>query len=150
MFPRVATIEELKREYRRLVMIHHPDRGGSETAMKRLNAEYETLFKALKLSGGEKEKAHDIDDGFREIIVSVASVPGVVVEVCGSWVWISGDTKPVKDSLKESGFKWASKKRMWYWTPTPGRKRSRGMSMDWIRSKYGSSRVYGEESAALA
>ncbi|NCC84686.1 MAG: J domain-containing protein [Clostridia bacterium] len=151
MFPRVSSIEELKREYRRLVMIHHPDRGGSEDAMKRLNEEYETLFKALKLSGGDRERSHEVNDGFREIIISVASVPGVVVEVCGSWVWVSGDTRPVKDTIKEAGFKWAAKKRMWYWTPTPERKhRRRTMTMDWIRERYGSSRVRGEESAALA
>lgn len=146
----IRTIEELKREYRRLVMIHHPDRGGSEDAMKILNAEYEHLFTALKNGGGEKEKAHDLDDGFREIIYRVASVPGVTVEVCGSWIWVSGDTKPVKEILKEAGLRWASKKKMWYWSPEPKRRRGPGQSMEWIRERYGSSRVKGEELGALA
>ena len=144
------TIEDLKREYRRLVMIHHPDRGGSEAAMKCLNAEYEHLFKRLKSAGGEREKAHDIDDGFREVMYRVASVPGVTVEICGSWVWITGDTKPVREILKEAGLRWASKKKAWYWSPEPKRRRGPGMPMDWIRERYGSSRVQGEELNSLA
>lgn len=31
-------------------------------------------------------------------------------------VWISGNTYPVKDSLKADGFKWSAKKRAW-WMP---------------------------------
>lgn len=31
-------------------------------------------------------------------------------------VWISGNTYPVKDSLKADGFKWSAKKRAWWMT----------------------------------
>lgn len=29
-------------------------------------------------------------------------------------VWVSGNTYPVKDSLKADGFKWSAKKRAWW------------------------------------
>lgn len=32
------------------------------------------------------------------------------IEVCGSWLWISGDTKPNKDVLKAAGLWYAPKK----------------------------------------
>lgn len=44
MFENVKNLEELKAEYRRLAMIHHPDQGGSEEEMKRVNSEYDRLF----------------------------------------------------------------------------------------------------------
>ena len=40
-FNNCNTLDELKKEYRRLAMIHHPDRGGDLETMKTINAEYE-------------------------------------------------------------------------------------------------------------
>ena len=36
----VSDVKELKRTYRRLAMIHHPDKGGSIELMQRINEEY--------------------------------------------------------------------------------------------------------------
>lgn len=48
-FTNCATLDDLKKEFRRLCMIHHPDRGGDTATMAAINAEYEALFPALKL-----------------------------------------------------------------------------------------------------
>ena len=46
-----------------------------------------------------------------------------------------------KTTLKEAGFQWASKKKLWYYRPEQYRSRARGnVDMDDIRTKYGSSR----------
>lgn len=45
-FYNVATLEELRGQYRKLVMIHHPDKGGKTEEMQELNAEY-TRFLAF-------------------------------------------------------------------------------------------------------
>ena len=66
---------------------------------------------------------------------------GVIVEQCGSWLWFSGNTKPNKDILKNSGCWWHNKKQMWYWKPEDQHRRfssKRNISMDEIREKYGS------------
>jgi multiple sugar transport system permease protein len=42
--PEPRTLEELKKLYRTLTKIHHPDCGGTNDDMKVVNAEYKTLF----------------------------------------------------------------------------------------------------------
>jgi hypothetical protein len=62
----------------------------------------------------------------------------LAVEVCGNWVWVSGDTKPHKDALKAAGFKWAPKKANWFFKPSSCKKYFRGTTpMDEIRVKHG-------------
>ena len=67
------------------------------------------------------------------------------LEVCGSWLWIDGETYKHKDVLRQAGCKWAVKKRMWYWKPAnysrPWFKSSREYSLDDIRNEHGSLRV---------
>ena len=48
-FTTCTTLDELKKEYRRLAMANHPDRGGDEATMKAINAEYDAVFPAFKL-----------------------------------------------------------------------------------------------------
>lgn len=44
------TLDELKKEYRRLAMIHHPDVGGDTATMQAINAEYDAVFPAEELA----------------------------------------------------------------------------------------------------
>ena len=55
--PDFASIVEIKKAYRILAMKHHPDRGGDEEAMKKINAAYQILSEKkaeydAKLKGG--------------------------------------------------------------------------------------------------
>ena len=47
-FQGITTLKELRKEYRRLVVKHHPDNGGSEDMIKEINSEYDILFKRMK------------------------------------------------------------------------------------------------------
>lgn len=38
----------------------------------------------------------------------------IEIELVGSWIWVSGNTYPVKEQLKEAGIFWAGKKKKWY------------------------------------
>ena len=49
-FTTCTTLDELKKEYRRLAMANHPDHGGDEATMKAINAEYDAVFPAFKLA----------------------------------------------------------------------------------------------------
>mgnify|MGYP002766046013 CR=1 FL=1 len=49
-FTGCTTLEALKKEYRRLAMANHPDRGGDEATMKAINAEYDAVFPAFRLA----------------------------------------------------------------------------------------------------
>ncbi len=147
-FQNCSTIEELKKEYRRLAQINHPDNGGNPEKMKMINGEYEKAFNRLKDihnkaadddTTGQKKKMNETAAEYMEVIQKIITLPDIVIELCGSWVWVSGNTYEFKDTFKAAGFRWASKKKMWYWRSEADATTSRGkMSMQEIRQKYGS------------
>ncbi len=69
-------------------------------------------------------------------LLGVLYYESITIEVIGSWIWLSGDTKIIKDKLKDLNFKWASKKKMWYYGEMKGRN-PKQKSMSEIKSKYG-------------
>ena len=91
------------------------------------------------------DKATTVEEALEQLNQAIPSDADVTVEVCGSWIWISGDTKPCKDNLKRIGCRWSSKKKQWYWRP-PGAGRpwfrsSNEYSMEEIRNEYGSTQI---------
>lgn len=144
-FTECETLEELKKEFYKLALKFHPDHGGNLEDMKALNTQYDNAFDRLKNFHKNKDgEIYTKDTGekpseFRDIIDRLITVPGIVVEVIGSFVWVSGDTKPIKEKLKGLGFKWSRKKVMWYKSPA-GYRRYGGKKeydMDEIRNMYG-------------
>lgn len=146
------TIEAIKRQYRKLALENHPDRGGDEEAMKAINAEFDALRKRYynvheSQSGAtyrdEKQDAPDnVTAHFEEIIEQLLKMDGVGIEICGSFIWLDGNTYAHKAEIKALGFKWASKKKKWFLAPEGWRKMGRReLSMDEIRDNYGSQRV---------
>ena len=47
-FDSLTTLEALKKEYRRLAMIFHPDCGGTDADMQELNRQYEEAQNRIK------------------------------------------------------------------------------------------------------
>ena len=63
----------------------------------------------------------------------------LTIEIIGTWIWVSGDTFAVKAQLKELGFKWASKKKAWYWHPEGYvRMHKKNFTLDEIKNMHGS------------
>lgn len=150
-FSGITNLEELKKTYRRLAMENHPDRGGDTETMKAINAEYEAAFNRIKRGGqAEAEEPTETASEFIAVIDALMKIKGITIELCGSWLWISGDTKAAKEKLKAAKCRWASKKKMWYWHPAEEKPRHRRGSSDMneIRQKYGS-RVLTEQSGNL-
>jgi len=144
-FKGINKLEELKRTYKKLAKKYHPDlqrdekeREKSTKIMAEINAEYEELTK--KLGKGNKQDQEEMDL-FKKIIDNIIHLP-LEIEICGCWIWVSGNTFPYKDKLNESGLRWAPKKKMWYWKPEGDRRRRRSeMSIEDIRRKYGSLKI---------
>jgi len=148
--PIPTTSEELKSTYRKLAVKHHPDCGGTKEVMQAINAEYAKLFAKLKDTHRNAEGSvytsskptDELPEEFMEIIDRLIRMEGITIEIIGRFVWVSGDTKPHKEALKEMKFRWHSKKFWWYLAPEDYRKRSRKQfSMDDIRTMYGSQDV---------
>ena len=69
----------------------------------------------------------------------------LVIEICGTWVWVAGDTVTHKQTLKTYGLFWSPSKRKWYWKPPNYARRNRkSMSMNYIRTAHGSDVVKGK------
>lgn len=148
MLRHCTTIEELKREYRRMTKIFHPDCGGTDEQMKALNAEYERMFNILKdrhnSTADADHQTTETAAEFIEILEALRNCQGLDIELCGSWLWIGGNTFPNKDMLKAAGCKWSKSKSKWYWHHEERQTgRHKSMSMDWIRDRYGSQSVTG-------
>jgi len=143
-FINCKTLEELKAEYRRLAMKHHPDRGGDAETMKAINAEHDALFEILKkqhnATHDEQHQTTETAEEFRSVLEKLLKLDGLKVELCGSWLWISGETYRHKAELKMAGCRWSNGKKCWYWRhEEDGRGWYRGKStMNQIRMKYGS------------
>lgn len=168
-FNNVKTLAELKSQYRKLAFSLHPDRGGDAKAFSAMQLEYERLFADLKnrpqndteeATGAANDEnytsdstasANDVDDGFKDIIEILIHLAGINIELCGEWLWLSGNTKEHKETLKAAGCKWAAKKKMWYWRPADAKQwhNRRHHSMAYIRAKYGSVTITAEEKEKL-
>lgn len=100
-------------------MQHHPDHGGDTATMQEINAEHDALFDELKAKhNAEHDAEHQTTktpEEFREIIEALLRMNGVEVELCGSWLWIGGNTRSHKDELKAAGCRWSSSKKLWYY-----------------------------------
>jgi len=147
-FTNPKTLEELKKEYRKLATQYHPDVGGSTEAMQKINAEYSMLFDILKdvhiNADGEtyhKETAEGPEQ-FIEIINELIHFEGVIIEIIGSFIWVSGNSKPYREKLKDMNFRWSPNKSAWYLSPEGYKKHShKDYSMNDIREMYGSQEV---------
>ena len=146
----INTLEELKKAYRQWAMKLHPDMGGSGEEMKILNAEYEQLFARVKdthtnKNGEEyRKESNESSSDFINIINELIRLNNIHIEIIGSFLWVSGETKPYRETLKKLGLKWHSKKECWFLSPDGYRRHGkREYSMGEIREMYGVS--YDEE-----
>ena len=137
----VVTAEDIKKSYRRACMKYHPDRNPSgEHMMKLINAAYALLQNQAEDLHLEDE-ASPYAEMLNQALNAIMNLP-LEIEICGAWVWLSGDTRPYKELLKQNGFRWAPKKERWFYRPEEYRSSSRGQwSMEKIRTKYGSQSV---------
>lgn len=142
--PISSTLEHIKSAYRRACSMFHPDRNAAGLEMMKLvNCAYESLqsYVAVPEDGRDYTKEQNYGDDISDALNAIIGL-GLDIEICGSWVWVSGDTKPHKDILKAAGFKWAPKKSMWHFRPADYKSKNWGnWSMDQIRSAHGSTTI---------
>jgi hypothetical protein len=144
-FKGVEGINEAKKIYKKLAKKLHPDVGGSEEEFKALNTVYTHLIEHKIYFTNDIK----IDVELEKIISLILHFENITIELVGSWIWVSGDTKEIKEKLKELGFKWASKKKQWYYGEMKGRN-PKEKSMDEIKAKYGCETLKKKEKGQIA
>lgn len=152
-FLNVDCVEELKAQYRKLCMKHHPDRGGNTEDMQEINGEYEKLFNRYKdihrstreegpATYEAQEKTKETPWDFINICNELFKLDGILVELCGRWLWIDGETMKHREQLKKLGCRWSKNKQKWSWHfPEDSAMKYKGKkawNMDKIRSTFGS------------
>ncbi len=146
-FNACKTIDEVKAEYKRLAKLHHPDCGGDTATMQAINTEY--AFACAKILKGENLTAEEADEQirmseeYRNVIESIIHLAGITIEIVGNWIWVTGQTYPVRKELKEAGLFFASKKLAWYYRAEEYRSKGGQKTLDEIRNKYGSETIRG-------
>ncbi len=144
------TLEEVKALYKKLALENHPDRGGSTEVMQEINTEY--AFATARIVSGSNMNAEDTEqqirfsEEYRKIIEQIIHLPGIVIELVGLWIWVTGKTKPVHKELSAAKLFYASKKKAWYYRSDHLKaKRGSKKSLDEIRNKYGSEVVKNKD-----
>ena len=144
-FKYCRTAEELKKAYRNAAKILHPDAGGDEDEFKRMQAEFSNAWELLKNIHKNAEgetytrETTETAGGFMDIIETLLHLEGVQTEICGTWIWCSGNTRPYRDTFRKLGFRWSKTKSAWYYHSGPYRKfNGCELSLDEIREMYGS------------
>lgn len=161
-FTNVKNADELKKAFKSLMMKHHPDRGGKNEDVIALRAEYDLLMSQF-INGFDDSNYQKNDKGYsfweskaehtevekkvREAIEKIIMLDGIEIEIVGVWVWVSGDTKPHKEILKDAGFKFTMKKdatgeKKPFWFFAGKKSGGKGKTnIDDVRAKYGSTTV---------
>ena len=144
-FKECQTIEEVKAMYKILAKQYHPDCGGDTATMQAINSEYSyacaKLLKGDNLSDEETGEGIRLTEEYRAVIELLMALTGILIEVVGNWIWVTGNTKPVKQQLKDAGLFFASKKVAWYYRSEEFKTKGGKKSLDEIRAKYGSESV---------
>jgi DnaJ domain len=161
-FKDCSTVAEIKNAYRKLARKHHPDLGGSTEEMQRINAAYDAALKGCngQKTTGDDGKEHtytynpDVEGKIKEAIYALLALEMDAVDIwlIGTWIWIEGETKPYKESLKALGCRWHSKRGCWYiagQTSTGYRRRS-SKGIDDIANDYGAAKFVKNQNKKLA
>jgi len=158
MFAGCNTTAEIKNLYRKLAFQHHPDVGGTEEGMRKVNHDYHRALHGLdgETSFDERGNEHTyyysatreqaVCDMFNTLIK--LQMTSVEIEIIGRWIWIRGDTRPHRLALKKLKCRWHSKRGCWYWHGPAGRTRYSGLSFSQLRAAYGS--TFADETATAA
>lgn len=158
------SVKEAKSLYHKLCRQYHPDMSGSDTTaqMQEINAEFAEVFERLqqKEAYQQHNTAHETDNSntttkqtaekFMAIIQRLVKCEGLIIEIVGSWIWLSGDTFKYMRCIKGMGFKYSTKHKKYYLADDSNgaRKRSR-YTFEQICDKNGYQEIEAETAPKL-
>ena len=151
--PTEKTEAGLKTAYRAACLKHHPDKGRTLEIMKLVNTAHDFL-KCESWWTGEQartaQKQTPLTETILAMINKIKTIPGIKIEVIGSWLWVSGNTYDYKTILRDLKMKFSGNKKAWYYHEDVYRKRGkRKFSMNDIRALHGSEEIKTEDNKSL-
>lgn len=150
-FENIETLEELKKAYKKVVFMLHPDRNKDRDTTKEfqeMQNEYDKKFNEVKdykrnKDGVKYYKASSENVNlFKNIIDKIIHFENVNIELIGEWLWISGETKSYAEILKELKFRWSANKLAWYYHEGSYKKASKKkLNMQDLRNLWGNQEI---------
>ena len=121
-------IPEVKTRWRELCKIWHPDLvTGDLEMMKLINIEYESAlrgrYSTFKTEQETEEAVHDDMECMKKAS-EIINLQGIIIEIVGRWLWVTGNTREHKDSLKGAGSSGARRRSLG--AGTTGREKENG------------------------
>jgi len=106
-FRHCKSLDEVKSEYKKLTQHYLPTETnpGYEAMMTLVDREYVEISQRPKV----KQQSQEIQEEFLvfpKIVKELISLE-LNLEICGSWLWVSGNTYNHSDKLKELGLKFS-------------------------------------------
>ncbi len=160
MFTQYKTVSEVKQAYKQLAFQLHPNRGGNYNLFCEMQAAYLAKLKSLngQTSTGFDKKEHtyyyneSVESEIMEKIDQLIKLKmvSVTIELVGTWIWLSGNTRQYKDKLKGLKLRWHSKRVKWYFHTRSYKRRMSKLSFDQIRLAYGSKTFESEKEMSLS
>lgn len=157
-FKNCKTIEDVKEVYRKFAKKLHPDCGGNAEEFKKMSAEYTTAYNRFKnihrdqkTDQTEKTEYREYTaEEFADIINKVIHLDGVEIEIVGTWVWLSGNTYPHRETIKAAGFFFSSKHKKWYFNGSTKKSRKHSkLSYEEVKNIHGCKTVKTAAQARL-
>lgn len=145
-FGNCTTTDELKSLYKQLARQYHPDLGGDLRTMQDINAAFDAACREFvpQEKPGREQSYYDwragVDEALRQEVEKVITLDGIELEICGAWIWATGETRKHKETFKAHAWKWSKPKIAWYWPGCPSSGRGHN-TLDEIREMYGSQKV---------
>lgn len=168
-FTASMSADEIKKAYKALVRLWHPDINSSADAtrvMQDINSAFAVAYARAatnEVRNGKTESRPQSADYYRDTYTDlfaealataiewlldngIYTRDDLTAELCGVFIWISGvalrDEPATRATLKASGYAYSANKQAWFYTPTStsGHKAT-GKSLDAIRNTYGSAKI---------
>ena len=122
---------------------------GQDEMLRVIRTEYSTLMNVLTPVETEQpvENAEEVKERATvaekiKELQGKLNPDGLHLEICGTFLWVTGKTYNVKDVLKELGFRYSANKMAWYYRKDEHRSSNQSpIPLEVIREKYGVTEV---------
>ena len=113
--------EELRKEFRKLCLQHHPDKGGDHYKFIEIQNAYETALKNINAPAWDCSGTNDWQ-AFKDFenVVEKLKAYSFNLDLVGNWLWLAIDWtspkhKELIECLKADKWRFSRSKKKWYW-----------------------------------